>query len=79
MNKLEVNPATVLLATSMAFIYRIIFSSILFWGAKESDTPFLRWTLLVMASIMITHGLFRFVKMLAFANNLKKLEKAFDK
>jgi hypothetical protein len=79
MKNVKVHKTTVLLAASMAFIYRISFSAILFWGAKESQSESLRWILLVIASIMITHGLFRFVKMLGFANNLKKLEKAFDK
>jgi hypothetical protein len=79
MKNVQVNKTTVLLAASMAFVYRIGFSAILFWGAKESQSESLRWILLAIASIMITNGLFRFVKMLGFANNLRKLEKVFDK
>jgi Pyruvate/2-oxoacid:ferredoxin oxidoreductase gamma subunit len=79
MNNINVNKTTVRLASSMALIYRICFSVILLWGAKESDSEALKWIMLSIVSIMITFGLYRFVKMMAFANNLKKLEKALDK
>lgn len=68
---------TVRLAAVMTLCYRLIFATILFYSAKESDTPFLTWILLGMMSIVVTHGLYRFIKMLGFANNMEKLEKVF--
>jgi hypothetical protein len=79
MNNLEVNKTTIMIASTLALIYRTCFSAILIWAARESDSEVLKWTLLSIVSIMVTFGLFRFVKMTVFANNLRKLEKAFDK
>lgn len=69
---------TMRLAAVFTLTYRVIFGTIIFLAAKESDTPFLQWTLLTIMSIMFTHGIFRFVKMMAYVQNLVKMNKALD-
>jgi hypothetical protein len=44
----------------------------------EGDTQFLKGLLVVIVSIMVTYGLYRFVKMIGFANRLEKMNNVFD-
>lgn len=69
---------TMRLASVLTLTYRAIFATIIFLAAKESDTPFLRWTLLAIMAIMFTYGIHRFIKMMGYINNLVKLNSSLD-
>lgn len=69
---------TMRLAAVFTLVYRVSFGTIIFLAAKESDTPFLQWTLLTIMSILFTYGFYRFVKMMGYIRNLVKMNKALD-
>lgn len=69
---------TMRLAAVFTLTYRVIFGTIIFLAAKESDTPLLQWTLLTIMSILYTYGVYRFVKMMSYVQNLVKLNKLLD-
>lgn len=72
------NKKIIITSAVFTLIFRLIFASILMLAAIEGDTQFLKGLLVVIVSIMVTYGLYRFVKMIGFANRLEKMNNVFD-
>lgn len=58
-------------AAVLALIYRIAISGLFLLVTSDLSNPALKWTMLAITSIIFTFGLYRFVRMMSFANKLK--------
>ena len=76
--EVKLSYSTMRLAAVFTLTYRALFATIMFLAAKESDTPALKWILLINMSIMFTYGVYRFIKMLTYVNYLAKTNNPFD-
>lgn len=73
------NKQVMIVTAVITLTFRLIFATILLLAAREGDTAFLKGVLLVIITAMVTFGLYRFVKMVTFANRIDKLKNVFDK
>lgn len=75
---MNLDKKTVRIAASITLTYRLVFATIIFYAAKESDTAFLQGILLAIMSIMVTVGSYRFVKLMNLSARLGQLDKKLD-
>lgn len=73
------NTKVLRIAGVLTLLFRLGFATILFYAAKESDTEFLKWTLLVIMSAMSVYALYRTVKIFGHARRVDLMEDFFTK
>lgn len=58
----------------LSFLFRIVFSVVMFISASEVDTPWLSFTLLVIMSVALARGLYRLYKSMLFVYAMGKID-----
>ena len=59
----------------LSFVFRIVFSAVMFISASEVDTPWLSFTLLVIMSVALARGLYRLYRSMLFVYAMSKIDK----
>ena len=65
----------IIASVGLSFLFRIAFSLVMFMSATEVDTPWLRFTLLVIMSVALARGLYRLYRSLGFVYAMSKIDK----
>ena len=58
----------------LGFLFRLLFSLVMFISAGEVETPWLSFTLLVIMSVMLARGLYRLYRSSIFVYALSKID-----